>query len=161
MNNGDNTVTATVRFAGALPESLSEYLPLSGGKLTGELSVDTIKGATLNNIIIRQNTTTGDVVVGSTSKKTVLVGSDNRPYYAYNDDGIFGTEIALVSDLSNYLPLSGGRLEGTLSIKGGVIDYDQYSRKFTLNGKLYVPDSVQIGDWTVTQDSNGNLVFSY
>ena len=62
------------------------------------ISVDTINGQTLGNAIMRQNTSTGDVILGSTVRQLRLWGNGDRPTYS-KDDGASYKNLALLSDI--------------------------------------------------------------
>lgn len=83
------------------------------GELGSTISVDTINGATHGNAILRQNVSTGRVVVGSDAQNLQLLGNQTRPKYTTSVSQL-GSDLALYSDLSSYLPKSGGTMTGTL-----------------------------------------------
>lgn len=66
------------------------------------ISVDTINGKTLGNAIVRQNASTGDVILGSTVRPLRLWGNGDRPTYS-KDDGASYSDLALLSDLDSKL----------------------------------------------------------
>ena len=74
---------------------------ISGYKKISSIGIDTINGATLGNAIMRQNTSTGDVILGSTVRQLRLWGNGDRPTYS-KDDGVSYKNLALLSDLDNY-----------------------------------------------------------
>ena len=76
---------------------------ISGYKKISSIGIDTINGATLGNAIMRQNTSTGDVILGSTVRQLRLWGNGDRPTYS-KDDGVSYKNLALLSDLDNYVP---------------------------------------------------------
>lgn len=80
---------------------LSDSRPASSVSLSA-ISVDTINGKTKGNAILRQHTTSGNVVIGSDLQKLRLTGSEVRPKYARTNpltDGTNYVELALLSDV--------------------------------------------------------------
>ena len=120
--------------------STSNFLPLTGGKLSGQLTVE-YAGST--PLIVNNSYTNGvDSILNFRVKgvNKTLVGysngngpfiqdaSSNRCIMVKSDGAYFGTELgagtklALITDIptvSGYLPLSGGTLTGTLKINSG------------------------------------------
>ena len=113
--------------------TVSGYLPLSGGTLTGTLKINSggSEPLVINNsasageayvVTKTQGTTRG--VMGWNSSLGMFL-QDNRGYtFSVKADGVyFGassstlTKLPTSTDLSNYLPLTGGNLTGKLSIK--------------------------------------------
>lgn len=73
---------------------------ITGYKKISSIGIDTINGATLGNAIMRQNTSTGDVILGSTVRPLRLWGNGDRPTYS-KDDGASYKNLALTSDIPN------------------------------------------------------------
>ena len=113
---------------------LNAYLPISGGTLTGRLTIDqprtdsntncfTIKGRIKNNA----GDLTNGILLKSYKRQNSSTSSDYIAYYGESGGAeevlnrkTAQAEFALKSDLNNitlddYLPLSGGTLTGTLS----------------------------------------------
>lgn len=91
----------------------------AGATINGGLSLanDTaITNASGNNVITTQ--TGGNTVVGNTSGTTTIQGSSARPLYTPN--GGSSTTLALYTDTTNKLPLTGGALTGILTCDKGV-----------------------------------------
>lgn len=108
--------------------NLTNYLPLTGGTLTGHLSLtrgNSIKDSD-GNILLSSTTYPYKTDVGNTSQPLCLLGSNMRPTYYGMYNGVEQTPKALA---------------------------------------LYtdIPDVKKLGttNWTVSQDSYGNLVFKY
>lgn len=113
--------------------TVSGYLPLTGGTLTGTLSINS-RGS--EPLIINNSASAGEAYVVTKTQGTTrgVMGwnsslgmflQDNRGYtFSVKADGVyFGassstlTKLPTSTDLSNYLPLTGGNLTGKLSIK--------------------------------------------
>lgn len=113
--------------------TVSGYLPLTGGTLTGTLSINSGGSEPL---IINNSASAGEAYVVTKTQGTTrgVMGwnsslgmflQDNRGYtFSVKADGVyFGassstlTKLPTSTDLSNYLPLTGGNLTGKLSIK--------------------------------------------
>lgn len=113
--------------------TVSGYLPLTGGTLTGTLSINSGESEPL---IINNSASAGEAYVVTKTQGTTrgVMGwnsslgmflQDNRGYtFSVKADGVyFGassstlTKLPTSTDLSNYLPLTGGNLTGKLSIK--------------------------------------------
>lgn len=113
--------------------TVSGYLPLTGGTLTGILSINSGGSEPL---IINNSASAGEAYVVTKTQGTTrgVMGwnsslgmflQDNRGYtFSVKADGVyFGassstlTKLPTSTDLSNYLPLTGGNLTGKLSIK--------------------------------------------
>lgn len=119
---------------------LSNYLPLTGGTLTGNLTINTVGSTTF---VINNNDTNGSETFMRVLRKgtaSAAIGfRDSLGAYIYNynsnkylfidNDGYArvgttsgSTRLALITDIptvSGYLPLSGGTLTGTLKINSG------------------------------------------
>ena len=116
---------------------LSNYLPLTGGTLSGNLTINTVGSTTL---VINNNDTNGSETFMRVLRKgtaSAAIGfKDGLGAYIYNynsnkylfiaDDGYArvgttsgSTRLALITDIptvSGYLPLSGGTLTGALTM---------------------------------------------
>lgn len=119
---------------------LSNYLPLTGGTLSGNLTINTVGSTTF---VINNNDTNGSETFMRVLRKgtaSAAIGfRDSLGAYIYNynsnkylfidNDGYArvgttsgSTRLALITDIptvSGYLPLSGGTLTGTLKINSG------------------------------------------
>lgn len=119
---------------------LSNYLPLTGGTLSGNLTINTVGSTTL---VINNNDTNGSETFMRVLRKgtaSAAIGfKDGLGAYIYNynsnkylfiaDDGYArvgttsgSTRLALITDIptvSGYLPLSGGTMSGNISFNGG------------------------------------------
>lgn len=118
---------------------LANYLPLSGGTLSGNLTINTVGSTTL---VINNNDTNGSETFMRVLRKgtaSAAIGfKDGLGAYIYNynsnkylfiaDDGYArvgttsgSTRLALITDIptvSGYLPLSGGTMSGNISFNG-------------------------------------------
>lgn len=121
------TAIATEDYVG------SNYLPLTGGILTGQTTISTTtqtplilnyaaSGGTECYIRFNLNGTASGAVGTLSSKGTYLYNYSGNKYLFLKSDGVyFGTDssdvrLATLTDLSGYLPLSGGILTGALTI---------------------------------------------
>lgn len=116
------------------------YLPLTGGALSGALTINTVGSVPFiaNNNDINGTDVFAYFRVKGANKTSVGYSNGNGPFIqdATNDrcimvksDGVYfgtelgaGTKLALITDIptvSGYLPLSGGTLTGTLKINSG------------------------------------------
>lgn len=111
------------------------YLPLTGGALSGALTINTVGSVPFiaNNNNINGTDIFAYFRVKGANKTSVGYSNGNGPFIqdATNDrcimvksDGAYfgtelgaGTRLATVTDLGSYLPLTGGNLTGKLSIK--------------------------------------------
>lgn len=122
------------------PYVSSNYLPLTGGTLSGNLTINTVGSTTfvINNNdtngsetfmrVLRKGTASaaigfrdsiGAYIYNYNSKKYLFIDNDG---YARVGTTSGSTRLALITDIpsiSGYLPLSGGTLTGTLSINSG------------------------------------------
>lgn len=114
---------------------LTDYLPLTGGTLSGALTINTVGSVPFiaNNNGINGTDVFAYFRVKGANKTSVGYSNGNGPFIqdATNDrcimvksDGAYfgtelgaGTRLATVTDLGSYLPLTGGNLTGKLSIK--------------------------------------------
>ena len=118
---------------------LNNYLPLTGGVLSGTLTINTVG---TNTLIIDNNDTNGVETLVKVLRKGTLQAAlgfmDNLGAYIYNynsrkflfidNDGYArvgttsgSTRLALITDIptvSGYLPLSGGTMSGNISFNG-------------------------------------------
>lgn len=119
---------------------LGSYLPLTGGTLSGQLTVEyagstplivnnsytngvdsilnfRVKG--VNKTLVGYSNGNGPFIQDASNNRCIMVKSDG----AYFGTGLgAGTKLALITDIpsvSGYLPLTGGTLTGTLSINSG------------------------------------------
>lgn len=98
---------------------LSGYLPLTGGTLTGSLNIGDSSQNVYNYIRIRRNNYTFETTVSGDSGILSLDNSNSgvTPTMLKISPGghayINNEELATISRLSNYLPLSGGVLSGS------------------------------------------------
>lgn len=132
-----------------------------------ELSIETMDGETGN--------------IGCTRESTLPVTVSQR-YIAYENDVSSALSAkADISALSSYLPLSGGQLNGVLSVgtgvqvfneaDGGVVTisdgssnqtFYQHNKVGTPNGNLYFPVSIPEQDETIaTQEYVGGVLSAY
>ena len=119
---------------------LNNYLPLTGGTLSGTLTINTVG---TNTLIIDNNDTNGVETLVKVLRKGTLQAAlgfmDNLGAYIYNynsrkflfidNDGYArvgttsgSTRLALITDIptvSGYLPLSGGTMSGNISFNRG------------------------------------------
>ena len=119
---------------------LTDYLRLTGGTLSGALTINTVGSVPFiaNNNDINGTDVFAYFRVKGANKTSVGYSNGNGPFIqdATNDrcimvksDGVYfgtelgaGTKLALITDIptvSGYLPLSGGTLTGTLKINSG------------------------------------------
>ena len=104
----------------ATTSHLSNYLPLTGGTLTGSLNIGDSSQNVYNYIRIRRNNYTFETTVSEGSGILSLDSSNSGVTpttlkispggHAYIND----KELATTSRLSNYLPLSGGTMSGNI-----------------------------------------------
>lgn len=123
-----------------ITNQLSNYLPLTGGTLSGNLTINTVG---ITTFVINNNDTNGSETFMRVLRKgtaSAAIGfRDSLGAYIYNynsnkylfidNDGYArvgttsgSTRLALITDIptvSGYLPLTGGTLTGTLSINSG------------------------------------------
>lgn len=124
----------------ATTSDIGNYLPLTGGKLSGQLTVEyagstplivnnsytngvdsilnfKVKG--VNKTLVGYSNGNGPFIQDASNNRCIIVKSDG----AYFGTGLgAGTKLALITDIptvSGYLPLTGGILTGTLSINSG------------------------------------------
>lgn len=115
----------------ARSSDLNNYLAKSGGTMTGNIVLSNLKGLVSSdgtNVIYTEGPN-GNIYIGSLDKGLGLRSKDAKPFFIDKDNKI--TSLALMtdipdvsglakaSDLSNYLPLSGGTMKGPLVITGG------------------------------------------
>lgn len=121
-----NKSIATV--LGYTPANGASYLPLTGGTLSGTLTMDG-SGGTANPIQLIYNTSVNRLLTpvlrlyGNTSiasNYVELFGTNATSNRIVNFPDASGT-VALTSDLSSYLPLSGGTLTGKLTISASTM----------------------------------------
>jgi len=124
----------------ATTSDLGNYLPLTGGTLSGNLTINTVGSTTF---VINNNDTNGSETFmrvlrkGTASAAIGFMDSLGAYIYNYNsnkylfidNDGYArvgttngSTRLALITDIptvSGYLPLSGGTMSGNISFNGG------------------------------------------
>lgn len=125
-----------------LTDIRASYLPLSGGTLSGALTINTVGSVPFiaNNNYINGTDVFAYFRVKGANKTSVGYSNDNGPFIqdatnnrcimVKSDGAYFGTELgagtrlALITDiptdLNNYLPLAGGTLTGQLTIQQNV-----------------------------------------
>lgn len=121
----------------ATTSDIGNYLPLTGGTLSGNLAINTVRGTTLvinNNDtngsetfmrVLRKGTTSaaigfrdslGAYIYNYNSNKYLFIDNDG---YARVGTASSSTRLALITDISTvsgYLPLSGGTMTGALTM---------------------------------------------
>lgn len=165
---------------------LSNYLPLTGGTLSGNLTINTVGSTTL---VINNNDTNGSETFmrvlrkGTASAAIGFMDSLGAYIYNYNsskylfidNDGYArvgttngSTRLALITDIptvSGYLPLSGGTMSGNISFNGdtghivvGARETSNYVSAISFN-KGSATNSAYIGyHSTGGSDSSGALI---
>lgn len=137
----------------ALTSDLSNYLPLTGGTLTGHL---TIKTSTYRDqLTIYRNENNNNSVINFSNKDGFLgaigftglgqTGMTEKPHVVLKDGTLYtllhsgntsisngtitinGTSITPLTSIGSYLPIGGGTLTGAITIKG-VTDSGAYSQ---------------------------------
>lgn len=123
------------------PYVSSNYLPLTGGTLSGNLTINTAGGTT---VIINNNDTNGSetfmrVLRKGTASAAIgfrdgigayIYNYNSKKYLFIDNDGYArvgttsgSTKLALITDIpsiSGYLPLSGGTMSGNISFNGDI-----------------------------------------
>jgi hypothetical protein len=121
---GNGTYTYTLPSATgtiALTSNLSSYLPLAGGIMTGSILLNNnlaISGqlfATSSYASMISMSPSNKVVIDSNSQGVLFGGTIGQGAYTYTLPSATGT-LALTSQISGYLPLTGGTLTGGLYI---------------------------------------------
>lgn len=171
----------------ATTSDLGNYLPLSGGTLSGNLTINTVGSTTL---VINNNDTNGFEtymrVLRKGTQQAAIGFMDGLGAYIYNynsnkylfiaDDGYArvgttsgSTRLALITDIptvSGYLPLSGGTMSGNISFNGntghivvGANETSNYVNAISYN-KGSATNSAQIGYHSTggTIDGTGALI---
>lgn len=82
--------------------TLDSSQTITGTKKFTSIAMDTINSLTLGNAMIRQNTSSGDIILGSANRKTTIWGNTTRPIYSANGGGN-NNYLALLSDLDSKL----------------------------------------------------------
>jgi hypothetical protein len=142
------------------PYVSSNYLPLTGGTLSGNLTINTVGSTTfvINNNdtngsetfmrVLRKGTASaaigfrdsiGAYIYNYNSKKYLFIDNDG---YARVGTTSGSTRLALITDIpsiSGYLPLSGGTLTGTLSINSGGSEPLIINNSASASGAYIVP----------------------
>lgn len=133
-----------------------------------------INNASGNNVITTQ--TGGHTILGDPNGLINIQGSTTRPLYTKKDSG--SEQLALYTDTTNKLPLTGGTLTGGLTCNQGVsinADYglniadsngnglsisntNNTPRIISSNGRLQFMKNLS-NIWTIGIDSDGGLVF--
>ena len=170
----------------ATTSDIGNYLPLTGGTLSGNLAINTVGSTTL---VINNNDTNGSETFMRVLRKgtaSAAIGfRDSLGAYIYNynsnkylfidNDGYArvgttndSTKLALITDIptvSGYLPLSGGTMSGIISFNGdtghivvGARETSNYVKAVSFN-KGSVTNSAHIGyHSTGGSDSSGALI---
>ena len=103
-----------------LTEQLFNYLPLSGGTMTGDIIIPysfglkTPDGDILLMPYAGSDGNPGSLYISEKTRNTIINGYRDRPQYNCLASGV--TDIALMSDLNSYLPLTGGVLTGQVKL---------------------------------------------
>lgn len=176
MNYGSTTYGEWIKLA--TTSDLGSYLPLSGGTISSSKS----NPLTINSTHASQSSI--DFSRGGVNKGTVgfyeslgsflqnvtgeiLAVKSDGAYYGVNIDSL--RKLVTVTDLNNYLPLTGGALSGTLTINtigtstfavnnsdtNGVETYIKVLRKGTLSAAIGFMDS--LGAYIYNYNSNKYL----
>ena len=104
----------------ALTSNLSSYLPLTGGTMTGSILLNnnlTISGqlfGTSSYASMLAMSPSDKVLIDNSGRGVIFGGTIGQGAYTYTFPSASGT-LALTSNLSAYLPLTGGTLSGSLS----------------------------------------------
>ena len=112
----------------ATTSQLAGYLPLTGGTLTGTLTVN-------SNIVGYNIQSDGVITAGGNVTATGFIKRDGQANQFLKADGsVDSNSYALASSLSNYLPLSGGTLTGNLDLGGNTLEMAIGDYSSSLNG---------------------------
>ena len=182
LTHNDNKI-ATQNY---VTNQLSNYLPLTGGTLSGNLTINTVGSTTfvINNNdtngsetfmrVLRKGTASaaigfrdslGAYIYNYNSKKYLFIDNDG---YARVGTTSGSTRLALITDIpsiSGYLPLSGGTMSGNISFNGdtghivvGARETSNYVSAVSFN-KGSATNSALIGyHLTGGSDSSGALI---
>lgn len=103
----------------AATDEFAKYLPLTGGTMTGNIIIPyssglkTPDGDVLLLPYAGSDGNPGSFYISEKTRNTIINGYKDRPQYNCPASGV--TDIALLSDLNSYLPLSGGKMTGRIS----------------------------------------------
>ena len=119
----------TTQLAGyATTSQLAGYLPLTGGTLTGTLTVN-------SNIVGYNIQSDGVITAGGDVTATGFIKRGGQANQFLKADGsVDSNSYALASSLNNYLPLSGGTLTGNLDLGGNTLEMAIGDYSSSLNG---------------------------
>lgn len=168
------------------PYVSSNYLPLTGGTLSGNLTINTVGGTTfvINNNNTNESETFMRVLRKGTASAAIgfrdgigayIYNYNSKKYLFIDNDGYArvgttkgSTKLALITDIptvSGYLPLSGGIMSGNISFNGdtghivvGARETSNYVSAVSFN-KGSATNSALIGyHSTGGSDSSGALI---
>lgn len=117
----------------ATTDSLDDYLPLTGGTMTGDLTISSSKKLKVNDIcntssehVYEFNSSTGDQIYGSAAVNKLVLQpgtnvyrrTGNNDYLVYDEGNL--TKSVITGLLGNeYLPLTGGQMTGPITFLAG------------------------------------------
>lgn len=129
----DNHVLHLNKRGGSVIDIPLNYLPLTGGRLTGSLGID--GGNNIVHYIGPGGTTGGNLNLGDAKKtKFTALCCINRPIWW---DNTSVRSLALKEDFNNYLPLTGGNVTDNITVRNNQVLYatntitDNYGNYYT------------------------------
>ena len=121
--DGQSIATSIQNIANAINDQeknvhLSDTQTITGAKtFTSPIKTSEIDNAS-GNAMLRDKSTEGAIVLGSSAKKAVIMGSGDRPTYSKDGSDFTGSELALKSDVNAvsdvYIPIQNPDSDGML-----------------------------------------------
>ena len=119
--------------------NVGDYISLlSSGSVSAESFALRKYGSTNSSTYVARRGENEEMIFGWSNDVMQLLGSEDRPTYNGND-------LALYSDLSDYLSLSGGTVDGSLTV----------TQAAYLNKNVYVGGTLSVNDGVASIDGNG------
>lgn len=161
--DGQSIATSIQNIANAINDQeknvhLSDEQTITGAKtFTSPIKTSEIDN-TSGNAMLRDKSTEGAIVLGSSAKKAVIMGSGDRPTYSKDGSDFTGSELALKSDIEEvyeFNQFTFTQYTGTSDLQKGLIHAYATKKYVNIDGTIALKNPVvdsSRNDWNILCD---------